>query len=195
MKAFGYTDAEVGWHYAKLVAVIVVVGSTLGCLMGTWMGSGMANMYRTFYRFPMTDFAPGLGTYITAVSLALAAGAFGVFGGVKATMKLPPAEAMRPEAPASYKPSLLERLGIGRFLSQPARMVVREIGRRPIKASLTALGIAFACSILIVGDFGKDAINYLIDFQFGRQSATTPACSSSKPRRCARCASSNTSRV
>ena len=31
-----------------------------------------------------------------------------------------------------------------------------------------ALGIAFACSILIVGDFGKDAINYLIDFQFGR---------------------------
>jgi putative ABC transport system permease protein len=40
---------------------------------------------------------------------------------------------------------------------------------------MTTLGIAFACAILVVGNFGKDAVNFLIDFQFGlqeRQDAT-----------------------
>lgn len=166
LKAFGYTDLEVGWHYAKLVGAIVLLGSIAGCAFGTWMADGMTAMYRTFYRFPVEVFSPGGGVYSTAMAMAVAAGFLGVFGGVRATVKLPPAEAMRPAPPASYQPSLLERIGLGRLLSQPARMVVREIGRRPIKAMLTSLGIAFACAILIVGNFGKDSIDYLIDFQF-----------------------------
>jgi len=107
------------------------------------------------------------GIELIAVALALAAGALGVFGGVRTTVRLPPAAAMRPEAPADCRPSLLERLGLRRVLSQPARMVAREIGRRPLKAALTELGIAFACAILVVGNFGKDAIDHLVDFQFG----------------------------
>jgi putative ABC transport system permease protein len=90
-----------------------------------------------------------------------------MIGGVRATMKLPPAEAMRPEPPANYRASLAETLGLAGVLSQPTRMVIRELSRRPIKAMLTSLGIALACAILIVGDFGKDAIGHLIQFQFG----------------------------
>ncbi|MCB1094733.1 MAG: FtsX-like permease family protein [Verrucomicrobiae bacterium] len=167
LKAFGYTNAEVGIHYVKLVAVIVVIAAAVGCLSGTWMGSGMVAMYGTFYRFPVIDYSPGLEIYLIATTMGLMAGVLGVVGGVRATMKLPPAEAMRAEPPASYQPSLLERLGIGRLLSQPGRMVVRELGRRPVKAALTALGIAMACAILLVGDFGKDSVQLLVDVQFG----------------------------
>ncbi len=167
LKAFGYTNGEVGIHFAKLVAVIVVIAAAVGCLLGTWMGSGMVAMYGTFYRFPVIEYAPGLGTYLVAIAMALMAGVFSVIGGVRATMKLPPAEAMRAEPPASYQASLLERLGIGRLLSQPGRMVLRELGRRPVKAALTALGIALACAILLVGDFGKDSVQLLVDVQFG----------------------------
>ena len=167
LKAFGYTNAEIGSHYAKLAVTIVLIGSAVGCLVGTFMGKGMVGMYADFYRFPVINYSPGLGIYLGAVALALVAGALGVFGGVRSTIKLPPAEAMHPEAPASYRPSLLERLGIGRLLSQPGRMVVRELGRRPVKAALTALGIAMACSILLVGDFGKDSVQELVDVQFG----------------------------
>ena len=167
LKAFGYTNSEVGIHYAKLVAIIVLLASAAGCLFGTWMGTGMVKMYATFYRFPVVNYDPTLGIYLAAVAMALFAGALGVIGGVRATMKLPPAEAMRPEAPASYQPSLLERIGIGRFLSQPGRMVIREIGRRPVKAALTAFGIAMSCAILLVGDFGKDSVQELIDIQYG----------------------------
>lgn len=167
LKAFGYTNGEVGLHYAKLVAVIVLSASLAGCLLGAWMGSGMVAMYGTFYRFPVINYAPGPGTYLAAVAMAMIAGALSVIGGVRAMMKLPPAEAMRPEPPASYQPSLLERMGIGRMLSQPGRMVVRELGRRPVKAALTALGIAMSCAILLVGDFGKDSVQMLVDVQFG----------------------------
>jgi putative ABC transport system permease protein len=45
-------------------------------------------------------------------------------------------------------------------------MVMRNIERRPIKAALSALGIAMAVSVLILGSFTLDAINYLVDFQF-----------------------------
>lgn len=167
LKAFGYTNLEVGWHYAKLIALIVVAGSAAGCSFGTWMGRGMTEMYGTFYRFPTTIFTPDFSVYLAAVALAAAAGFLGVIGGVRASVRLPPAEAMRPAPPALYRPLIVERLGLQRLFSQPARMVIREIERRPVKAALTSLGIALACAILIVGNFGKDSIDYLIDFQFG----------------------------
>ncbi|MCP5535165.1 MAG: FtsX-like permease family protein [Akkermansiaceae bacterium] len=167
LKAFGYTHFEIGWHYTKLTSVIVLLGSVVGCLFGTWMSSGMISMYKAIYRFPVIEVSPGLNVYLGALAMALAAGFLGVVGGVRATIKLPPAEAMRPAPPASYKPSLLERIGLRSLLSQPARMVVREIGRHPVKSMLTSLGIAFSCAILIVGNFGKDSIDYLIDLQYG----------------------------
>lgn len=167
LKAFGYTNGEIGWHFCKLTSSIVLMGSVIGCFIGTWMASGMISMYQAVYRFPVTELSPGLGVYLGALAMAILAGLLGVFAGVRATVRLPPAEAMRPAPPANYKPSLAERLGLGRFLSQPARMVTREIGRHPVKSFFTSLGIAFACAILIVGNFGKDSIDYLIDFQYG----------------------------
>lgn len=167
LKAFGYTALEIGWHYAKLTATIVLFGSVVGCFTGTWMASGMISMYQLVYRFPVTELSPGSGIYLTAVAMAVGSSALGVFGGVRATVKLPPAEAMHPAPPASYKPSIVERIGLRRMLSQPTRMMVREMSRHPVKSMLTSLGIAFSCAILIVGNFGKDSIDYLIDFQYG----------------------------
>jgi putative ABC transport system permease protein len=166
LKAFGYTNLEIASHYAKLTAVIVVAGSIFGCLVGTWMGRGMAAMYTEFYRFPSSVFAPEAQVYLTALALSTAAGFLGVFFGVRQAVRLPPAEAMRPAPPAIYRQTLLERLGWQRLFSQPGRMVLRELERRPVKSSLTALGISFGCAILVIGNFGKDSIDYLVNFQF-----------------------------
>jgi putative ABC transport system permease protein len=168
LKAFGYTSMEIGWHYAKLIGLIVILGSIAGCFLGTWLGRGMTSMYTTLYRFPESAFAPGAGIYLGALGLAVGAGFLGVMGGIRQAMKLPPAEAMRPAPPATYRKTLLERLGWQRFFSQPTRMILRELERRPLKSFFTSLGIAFACAILIVGNFGRDSISYLIDFQFHR---------------------------
>ncbi|MCB1228884.1 MAG: FtsX-like permease family protein [Verrucomicrobiae bacterium] len=169
LKAFGYSNLEVGAHYLQLIGAIVAIGVLFGWLLGTWMGRSMTGMYAEFYRFPLTNFRPDLRVYLGGALLSFAAGFVGVAAGVRQAVSIPPAEAMRPEPPPTYEPSLFERLGWHRWLSQAPRMILRELTRRPAKAGLTSLGIGFACAILIVGNFGKDAIDYLVDFQFSLQ--------------------------
>ncbi len=169
LKAFGYSSLEVGLHYAGLILAIIVGGILFGGLVGTWMGRSMTEMYSEFYRFPTTMFQANFSIYFIAGTLSMIAGMIGVFSGVRQAVSIPPAEAMRPETPPTYEPSLIERLGWHRWLSQAPRMILRELTRRPLKAALTSVGIGFACAILIVGNFGRDAIDYLIAFQFGLQ--------------------------
>jgi putative ABC transport system permease protein len=46
-------------------------------------------------------------------------------------------------------------------------MILRNIERRPVKALLSVVGIAFACGILMVGRFQEGAVDYMIKVQFG----------------------------
>ncbi len=73
---------------------------------------------------------------------------------------------MRPEAPVKYKVSFIERTGIGRILSQPSRIIVRNIERKPIKTFLAIVGIAAACSTMICSGFFKDSIDTMVRIQF-----------------------------
>ena len=169
LKAFGYSSWEIGFHYGKLIGVIVVGGAISGSLIGTYMGQGLTNLYVVFYRFPGAVFQIDVVAYILAILLSLITGIVGVFFALYQAVKIQPAEAMRPEAPPIYRRTLFERLGWDRWLAPNTRMILRELMRRPLKAALTSVGIAFACAVIVVGNFGKDAIDFLIDFQFGLQ--------------------------
>ena len=85
---------------------------------------------------------------------------------MRRAVALPPAEALRPEPPARYRPTVLERLGFQRLFTQPARMVLRNLERKPAKALISAAAIALAVSILVVGSFTEDAIAYMMQFDF-----------------------------
>ena len=100
------------------------------------------------------------------MAISFVAAILGAFGSVRRAVALPPAEAMRPEPPASYRPSLIERMGLTRWLSQPARMVMRNLQRQPARAAASIIGIAFAAAMLIVGLFFIDAMNELMYVQF-----------------------------
>ncbi len=69
-------------------------------------------------------------------------------------------------ATASYEESWLERIGAKNLLSQPARMVLRNVQRQPGRTFSSVVGIAFAVAMLIVGLFFIDAIDELLDVQF-----------------------------
>jgi putative ABC transport system permease protein len=73
---------------------------------------------------------------------------------------------MRPEPPAKYRVTLLEKLGIGRMLSQPSRIIMRNIERKPIRTLLSILGIAVACATMISSGFFKDSVDYMVNVQF-----------------------------
>ncbi|MBL8848380.1 MAG: FtsX-like permease family protein [Planctomycetaceae bacterium] len=168
LKALGYTGWEIGWHYIKLMALIVTAGTILGTMVGAWMGNGLTNLYLAFYRFPVLEFRFDAWVIVSALAISLVAGVIGTFAAVRQAVKLPPAEAMRPAAPADFKPSIMERLGLDALFSQTARIIIRNLERRPLKAGLSVLGISTAIAVMVVGGYMKDSINYSIDIQFAR---------------------------
>lgn len=167
LKAFGYDNREVALHYAKLVSVIVLGGVAGGLLAGAWLGRKMSLLYMEFYRFPLLVYRMDAGVAAKAVLVSGAAGALGTLRAVRKAAILPPAEGMRPEAPAVYRRSIVERTGLGRLIAQPTRMIVRHIGRRPVNALLSVTGIALSCAIMMMGRFSKDSIDRMVDVQLG----------------------------
>jgi putative ABC transport system permease protein len=105
---------------------------------------------------------------ILAAAVTLAVGLAGVAGAVRRSVRLKPAEAMRPEPPTTYRATLLERVGLHRLLAPTGRMILRNLGRRPWRAALSCLGIAAAVSMVVTGRFIEDSMAHITDVQFGR---------------------------
>lgn len=167
LKAFGYTNLEVGMHYLKFVLLITCSGVLIGTLAGVWLGWQMTQIYVEFYRFPMFHFQFDFRLALLAVTIGVAASLLGTIRAVRKAVKLPPAEALRPEPPAAYHPTFVERTGFGGWLSPVNRMIVRRLRRQPLKSLLSCLGIALALAALVLGNFIEDALMGLIDLQFG----------------------------
>ena len=166
LKAFGYANGTIGRHYLKFAAAAVLAGAAMAMPLAWWLGSLFAGMLRGFFHFPQLEWTMSPFALAVAVGASLAAALAGAWGSVARAVRLPPAEAMHPEPPPRFKPTVIERLGFQRWLSMAERMIARNIERRPGKAVLTVLGIALAVAILVAGRFGMDAFNRLIDIQF-----------------------------
>jgi len=166
LKAFGYTGWDIGLHYLKITAVVVVVGSVLGVCVGTFMGMKLSELYTKLYRFPRLQYLIDLKVSLSAFGVSLSAGLLGTIGSVWQAVRLPPAEAMRPASPGEFRPTVLERIGFQRFLPQTVRMILRSLERQPIKSALSCLGISTAVAVIILGSYAKDAVDYVMESQF-----------------------------
>jgi len=166
LKAFGYDKREIASHYLKMILVIPLLGTAIGTGVGCWMGNGLTRMYAQFYRFPIFSFQLDMRVAIWGLLISCVAAIGGTLWAVGRAVALAPAEAMRPEPPANYRPTLLEKTGIGLILPHTLRIILRNLERRPLKALFSILGIGMGVSVLIVGSFMLDAINYIMDYQF-----------------------------
>jgi putative ABC transport system permease protein len=166
LKAVGYPDFVIGLHYVKLVSVIVVIGAVIGIAVGSYFGRGMTALYTQYFRFPYLVYRLDAKVVVIGVGVSLLSAVIGALASARSVARLPPAEAMLPPAPASFKPTLLERTGFHKLLSPAARMILRELERKPLRLALSSVGIAMAVAILVVGRFQMDAIDHLMRVQF-----------------------------
>jgi putative ABC transport system permease protein len=166
LKAIGYSNMDVGIHYVKLVLVIVLIGVAAGTGVGIWLAHGMGKIYMEFYRFPYWMFELRPSVIAWAALITIGSALAGTIRSVRQAALLPPAQAMRPEPPTRYQTTILERIGLGPMLSQPTRIILRNIERKPVKALLTITGIAFACAIMLMSGFFSDAVDFMVNVQF-----------------------------
>lgn len=166
LKAFGYTNSEIGLHFLSLAFAAVLGGIVLGIVLGIWLGNGMTQMYTDYFRFPVLEFRASPMLVVYSILITMGSAAVGAVSAVRNAIMLPPAEAMRPEAPATFRPGLLERTGLKKYLSPENRIVVRNLSRQPVKATLSAFGISVAAALLFTGFYFFDAIDRIVEVEF-----------------------------
>lgn len=166
LKAFGYSHLQVGFHYVTLVGSVVAVGLIAGIGFGVWLGSVVAEIYAEYYRFPFLEYVLELDVVLLTVAVGFSAGVIGAMHAVNTAVRLPPAEAMRPEPPALYHTSIIERIGLKRFFNQPTRIILRNLERHPIKSGLTIVGVALAVAVVVMSRLSFGSVDYLIDVQY-----------------------------
>ena len=166
LKALGYGNRVIGWHYLQVALLIGVAGIVIGAAGGAWLGSGMIGMYNKYFRFPQLQFSIAPSVLLVAATVTLVASCAGAFSAVRRAVRIPPAEAMRPDAPSGYGRSIFEVPLLARRLGAAGRMVLRNIGRHPLRAAAVIFGIAFAVAVLMMGFIFIDATEHLIENQF-----------------------------
>ncbi|MEM9902393.1 MAG: ABC transporter permease [Pseudomonadota bacterium] len=142
MKAFGYTNWEVGAHYFRLVLAIAAGGALLGCIFGVLGGRAMVGVYTQFYKFPFLIFDLDASSFLIGVGVSIAAASAGGVLVLRRVFALTPSEAMRPPAPADYSRTGQVGHAVMQILDQPTRMVLRRITRQPLRMAGAAIGIA-----------------------------------------------------
>lgn len=169
LKALGYGTFAVSLHYLKLVALVCLAGAFAGGLLGIGLGKLTLLAYVPYFRLPELGFHLQPGVLVAGALIAVVSGFAATLGSVRRVVRLPPAVAMKPPAPAVYRATVLERIGLGSHLPPAARMVVRRLERHPLKSVLSALGVALALGILIASEGMLGSIDRIVDVVFRQE--------------------------
>ncbi|WP_341476351.1 ABC transporter permease [Leptospira perolatii] len=165
LKALGYGKAEIALHYIKIISVISTFGSVLGVAIGLYLGEAMTNLYGMYYKFPDLKFEYNLFVWLQGILIGLFAGGMGATYSMLKVLRLNPAQAMRPPMPETFSKNWMERYA--RSLPTIAKIILRNLTRRPLRTALAISGISTSVMIMVLGMFSQDAVDTMLDLQFG----------------------------
>ena len=153
LKAMGMTDRELMQAYLAEGAIAGFIGALLGDLTAGAFGRFMFEMYVDFFNLPDPRYHDYLSTRLTGGLIAILIGIAAVYVGVRAILKIDPAQAMRSAAPAHASGRLGRRVAdftARQPMSALRRLGLRAVFRNPMRGFLVILSIAFPFSISIV---------------------------------------------
>lgn len=153
LKAFGYSNLEVGAHYFKLILAIAVGGAVVGCLAGIASGRALINIYLIYYKFPFLVFRLDPAAFVTGFLVSVGAASAGGLLVLRRVFALSPATAMAPPVPPDYSRAGRVGQALVARLDQPCRMVLRRLVRQPGRMVGAMFGIAagMALSVAMLG--------------------------------------------
>lgn len=170
IKAFGYSDAAIGWHYLKFALATALLGILMGCASGYWLGYEMMQIYGEYYRFPFLFFTITPDVFLMGALLAAGSAALGAVGGVRAATRLTAAAAMAPPPPPVYRAGMVERIGVAAGFSAVGHMIVRHIARWPGRSAVTVVGVSLSLGLLFSTlQFIDSAMSMVEDFFYRAQ--------------------------
>jgi putative ABC transport system permease protein len=167
MRAIGYSRASILFHYMGFALVVGIVGSVLGAIAGHLMANGLTAMYVKQLNIPNMIIATHWGVIIVGliigIGIPLVAGLLPAWS----TLRIQPAEAMRPATPASGNRVVMRTLG---FLLSPfpyvLKVPLRNVFRNIRRSLFMASGAASAVVLILVSMSFVDAVDSTFALQF-----------------------------
>ncbi|MFC1962520.1 ABC transporter permease [Chloroflexota bacterium] len=169
MRALGYGKPAVLLHYLGFALTVGIVGSLLGIGLGYILANLMTVAYAAELKIPtvVTETrwdAIALGMVI-GIAVPLASGLLPAW----ATVKLHPAESMRPPNPTSGHRTIVERLlPFLNRLPHILKLPLRNIFRNPRRSFFMAMGVASATSLILLTMSFVDGLESILLNQFER---------------------------
>ena len=168
LKACGFKDRSIMFHYISYGFWLVLVGSILGLIIGpmTLPQLFYPSMSST-YLLPSWD--PKWSMDFVYVALAMVAMSVLVsYYAVKSIFNENPADTIRPKVPKVSSSGLIEKLGFFKHLSFNTRWNYRDAKRNKFRALMTIVGV-IGCTALLVSAFGMyDGMNDLKEWEFNQ---------------------------
>lgn len=167
LKALGFSNGALVMHQLQMVLVIAALGVAAGGLLGVWAGRWLMGLYGEFFRFPSLPLVIPATVWWQAVALAAVAAVAGTAQALVGILRLSPAQAMQPQPPLRFRHGRWEAaMERALHLSLVLRMILRQLRRRPWRSLFSMLGMASALSLVVMGNFFRDAIEHIVTRQF-----------------------------
>ncbi len=167
LKAYGYSNFSISFHYLKYALIMAALACVGGFAFGQWMANGLLGIYVDFYKFPLLKSSIHFDVVLKSAIIATLSAVAGATSAASRASAIRPAESMRPPTPRSAHRTLLERIpALWRSTSFVWKMVLRNVARYRLRASFSVLGVMISSGLLLIGFFGSDSVDYMLDFQF-----------------------------
>lgn len=168
LKALGYSNFNILFHYTKYALSIGLAGSVTGIAGGVLLSKPMSEVFVSYFNIPLSGIKLQHSYIVNAILLTslfcIGSGLFGARG----VIKIMPADSMRPEAPKSGKRILMERITfLWRHIPFSWKMVIRNILRNKRRFSFLVLGLALAYGINVVPLYMMNTMVSMFELQFG----------------------------
>lgn len=149
LKAFGYRNTEILFHYLGYGLFIGLVGGIFGGLLGTALSVSLMEVYQTFFSLPNLGAQFSLKYFFLGIIMSALFSLAASFQGVRGIIKLQPAEAMHPVVPTFLNKTWLERIpGFWSMFNVQGRMAIRNLVRNKNRSFFTFIGMVFTFSMM-----------------------------------------------
>ena len=166
LKALGFKNRTIMFHYISYGFWMVLAGSILGLILGPLtlppiMFEEMADLYSIPYWLTGFNISFIVVTLLMVVLAALIS-----YFACRNIVNESPSSAIRPKIPKVSTSGFLEKLGIWKKFSFNVRWNYRDAKRNKFRALMSIVGV-MACTLIIVASFGcMDGFNEMKEWEY-----------------------------
>lgn len=168
LKALGFKDRRILWHYTTFALSIGIFGSVLGAVLGyfvAWFIMNPDGMMGTY--IVMTDWTIQFEWWCWAVLTGIVL--FLTFIGFLSTRKMlqgTASDVLKPYTPKNIRQLAIEKLSFVNHLSFGTKWNLRDILRHKSRSFMTLFGV-MGCTLLIVAGLGmNDTVGKFMDMYY-----------------------------